>query len=53
MIQLCVKKNKVGRSTYLIPYKEYFVVASSDIEGDHGFTIETPLMASELNIAVA
>ena len=52
-LQLSVKKNKLGRPTYLIPDEEAFSISAADIEVSHGFLIDTATIAYELQCVVS
>ena len=52
VIQMSVKKNRVGRPTSLILVEEAFLVVAAEIEVDHGFHIETAMIESELQCVV-
>ena len=46
VLQLSIKMSKVGRPTYFIPNEEEFVVSAADIEGAHGFPMDTATIAA-------
>ena len=46
MLQLSVKNHKVEIPTYLSPDEEASMVAAADIEGAHGFPMDTATIAA-------
>ena len=49
---MSVLDQKVGRPPYLITYEDAFLVAAAEIEGDHGFPIDTDTIPAELQCVV-
>ena len=52
VLHMSVKKNKVGRSTYLSPCEELFMITASDIEDSHGLPIDTYLISDEMQSGI-
>ena len=52
IINMSVQKIKVGRPTYLNSDEEALVVASAEIEGAHGLTIDVNTLGAELKFAI-
>ena len=48
VLQLSVKKHKLVRHTYLSPEEEALVVATAEIGGAHGLSMETANILAEL-----
>ena len=51
-IKMTVHKIKIGRPTYLNQDEEALVVASDEIEGDHGLPIDVNTLGSELQLVI-
>ena len=49
IIKTYVQNIKVGRPTYLNSDEEALAVASAEIEGAHGFTIDVSTLGAELH----
>ena len=52
IIKMSVQKVKVGRSTYLNSDEEALVVASAEIEGDHGLPIDVNTLGAKLKFII-
>ena len=52
IIKMSVQKYKTGRPTYLNSDEESLVVASAEIEGDHGFPIDVNTLGDELQLFI-
>ena len=51
-IKMTFHKIKIGRPTYLNPYEEALVVASSEMEGDHGLSVDVNTLGAELQLVI-
>ena len=52
IIKMSVQKYKTGRPTYLNSDEESLVVASAEIEVDHGFHIDVNTLGDELQLFI-
>ena len=52
IIKISSQRIKVGRPTYLNSYEEALVVASAEIEGAHGLTIDVNKLGSEMQVVI-
>ena len=52
MIKIYVQKNKVVRPTYLNSDEESLVIASADIEGAHGLSIDVNTLGAKMQFFI-